>query len=96
VKWMDSLQPALLHRTAVNLATASVSYAIDERNSERQQLLAEMLNPLTRQVLDRVPRDSIARVLDLGCGHGHTTRMHAEQLPNTSRTGFEYDAALVA
>jgi hypothetical protein len=30
-----------------------MGYAIDERNSERQQLLAQMLNPLTRQVLDR-------------------------------------------
>ena len=73
-----------------------MSYAIDERNSERQQLLAQMLNPLTRQVLDRIPRDSIAKILDLGCGQGHTTRMLAEHFPNASWTGFEYDAALVA
>jgi len=73
-----------------------MSYAIDERNSERQHLLAKMLNPLTRQVLDRIPLDSIAKILDLGCGQGHTTRMLAEQFPNASATGFEYDAALVA
>lgn len=73
-----------------------MGYAIDERNSERQQLLAQMLNPLTRQVLDRILRDSIAKLLDLGCGQGHTTRMLAQHFPNASGTGFEYDAALVA
>jgi ubiquinone/menaquinone biosynthesis C-methylase UbiE len=73
-----------------------MSYAIDERNSERQHLLAKMLNPLTRQVLDRIPPDSVAKILDLGCGQGHTTRMLAEQFPNASATGFEHDAALVA
>jgi ubiquinone/menaquinone biosynthesis C-methylase UbiE len=55
-----------------------------------------MLNPLTLQVLDRIPRDSITKILDLGCGHGHTTRMLAEQFPHASWTGFEYDPALVA
>ena len=73
-----------------------MKYAIDESNSQRQQLLAEMLNPLTRPVLDRIPRNSIAKILDLGCGQGHTTRMLAEQFPNALATGFEYDAALVA
>ena len=73
-----------------------MSYAIDERNSERQDLLAKMLNPLTRPVLDRIPPDSVAKMLDLGCGQGHTTRMLAEQFPNASATGVEYDAALVA
>jgi hypothetical protein len=32
-----------------------MSYTIDERNPERQQLLAELLNPTTRQVLARLP-----------------------------------------
>jgi len=73
-----------------------MGYAIDERNCERQHLLAKMLNPLTRQVLDRIPRDSVTQILDLGCGHGHTTRMLAEQFPCSSGIGFEYDAALVA
>lgn len=72
------------------------SYAIDERNAERQQLLAQMLNPLTREVLDRVPRDSISKILDLGCGYGHTTRMLAEHFPAAFGIGFEYDALLVA
>ncbi|MFL6447302.1 MAG: methyltransferase domain-containing protein [Bryobacteraceae bacterium] len=72
-----------------------MSYAIDERNFERQQLLAEMLNPLTRQVLDRIPGGSIANILDLGCGQGHTTRLLAEYFPKASSIGFEYDAVLV-
>ena len=73
-----------------------MKYAIDESNAQRQQLLAEMLNPLTRPVLERIPRDSIVKILDLGCGRGHTTRMLADQFPNALATGFEYDAALVA
>jgi SAM-dependent methyltransferase len=54
-----------------------------------------MLNPLTRQVLDRIPRDSIAKILDLGCGQGNTTRMLAEHFPSASVTGLEYDANLI-
>jgi ubiquinone/menaquinone biosynthesis C-methylase UbiE len=73
-----------------------MSYAIDEGNGERQQLLAAMLNPFTRQVLDRVPSDTVARILDLGCGQGHTTRLLAEHFPRASSLGFEYDPALVA
>jgi ubiquinone/menaquinone biosynthesis C-methylase UbiE len=73
-----------------------MSYAINETNAERQDLLAQMLNPLTSPVLDRIPRDSINTILDLGCGHGHTTRLLAEQFPEASAIGFEYDEALVA
>jgi ubiquinone/menaquinone biosynthesis C-methylase UbiE len=72
-----------------------MSYAIDEQNAERQQLLARMLDPLTREVLDGVPRDSVKTILDLGCGHGHTTRMLSTQFPGAVATGCEHDAALV-
>ena len=72
-----------------------MSYAIDEKNAERQDLLAHMLKPLTSPVLDRIPRDSINKILDLGCGHGHTTRVLAERFPEASAIGFEYDEALV-
>lgn len=77
-------------------SSTSVSYAIDETNAERQYLLAQMLNPLTRQVLDHIPRTSVSKMLDLGCGQGHTTRMLAEYFPAASGIGFEYDALLVA
>jgi ubiquinone/menaquinone biosynthesis C-methylase UbiE len=72
-----------------------MSYTIDERNPERQQLLAEILNPLTRQVLARLPRVPNASCLDLGCGQGNTTRFLADVLKPSACTGVEYDASLV-
>ena len=55
-----------------------------------------MLNPLTEQVLDRVPRAGVRRILDIGCGQGHTTRLLAAHFPSSTVTGLEYDPALVA
>src|SRR5258708_32345557 len=72
-----------------------MSYTIDERNPERQQLLAEVLNPLTRQVLARLPEIPNARCLDLGCGQGNTTRFLAEVVRPAVCIGLEYDAGLV-
>src|SRR5258708_6251062 len=72
-----------------------MSYTIDERNPERQQLLAEILNPLTRLVLARLPRIPNARCLDLGCGQGNTTRCLADVLEPAVCIGVEYDPALV-
>ena len=72
-----------------------MSYTIDERNPERQQLLAEILNPLTRQVLARLPEIPNARCLDLGCGQGNTTRCLADVLRPEVCIGLEYDAGLV-
>jgi SAM-dependent methyltransferase len=72
-----------------------MSYTIDERNPERQQLLARILEPLTLQVLDRLPRGAHARCLDLGCGQGNTTRFLSRTLGATECVGVEYDPALV-
>src|SRR3954463_5452044 len=72
-----------------------MSYAIDERNPERQQLLALLLDPPTREVLARLPRQTGARVLDLGSGQGNTTRCLADMLQPAECIGLEYDAALV-
>lgn len=72
-----------------------MAYTIDERNAERQQLLARLLNPLTRQVLDRVPKIPGGRCLDLGCGQGNTTRLLAEVLQPGECIGLEYDSNLV-
>jgi len=72
-----------------------MSYTIDERNPERQQLLAALLNPPTREVLGRLPAMPGARCLDLGCGQGNTTRCLADVLQPASCIGLEYDPALV-
>jgi len=72
-----------------------MSYAIDERNPERQQLLGRILEPLTQQVLDRLPRGTHATCLDLGCGQGNTTRLLSRALGATECIGVEFDAALV-
>ena len=72
-----------------------MSYTIDERNPERQRLLAEMLNPTTREVLARLPRIPDRKVLDLGCGQGNTTRTLAEALEPAICVGLEYDPSLV-
>jgi ubiquinone/menaquinone biosynthesis C-methylase UbiE len=72
-----------------------MSYTIDERNPERQQLLAEILDPLTRQVLARLPEVPNRRCLDLGCGQGNTTRFLANVLRPATCIGLEDDASLV-
>lgn len=72
-----------------------MSYTIDERNPERQQLLAALLNPYTREVLARLPPMPGARCLDLGSGQGNTTRCLAEVLQPASCIGVEFDPALV-
>ena len=72
-----------------------MSYTIDERNPERQRLLAEVLGPPTREALGRLPRMPNCKVLDLGCGQGNTTRLLAEVLDPAVCVGLEYDPALV-
>jgi SAM-dependent methyltransferase len=73
-----------------------MAYTVDERDIERQRLLAECLDPLTIPVLSRVPRAGIRRILDLGCGQGNTSRMLAAQFPEAEVTGLEFDANLVS
>jgi ubiquinone/menaquinone biosynthesis C-methylase UbiE len=73
-----------------------MSYTIDERNAERQHLLAECLNPTTREVLARLPTLPDARCLDIGCGQGHTTRLLVDALAPAECIGLDYDEALVA
>lgn len=73
-----------------------MTYTIDEQNSNRQQLLAAILNPATREVLARLPKIPAAQVLDIGCGQGNTTRLLAEVLAPASCIGLDFDPALVA
>ena len=59
-----------------------MTYSISEADVERQQVLAQALNPLTLPILERLPQAEIRNVLDLGCGQGNTTRMLAMQFPD--------------
>ncbi len=72
-----------------------MSYTINEADAERQKLLAECLNPLTIPVLERLPKNEIRRILDLGCGQGNTTRMLAACFPEANVTGLDCDSQLV-
>jgi len=72
-----------------------MSYAIDERNPERLQLLNTLLEPPTREILARLPPMSGRRVLDLGAGQGNTTRCLADVLKPAECIGVEFDQALV-
>jgi 2-polyprenyl-3-methyl-5-hydroxy-6-metoxy-1,4-benzoquinol methylase len=72
-----------------------MSYQIDERNPERQQLLNELLEAPTRAVLANLPPMTGHRCLDLGCGQGNTTRLLAKALQPDECVGVEYDVRLV-
>lgn len=78
------------------MSEASSGYTINEQDSERQMLLARVLEPLTRPVLERARIPAGARCLDLGCGQGNTSRLLAEVLQASEVVGVEYDANLVA
>ena len=54
-----------------------MSYTIDEQNIERQRLLATILEPPTKQLLDALRLPPGSRCLDLGCGIGEATRLRA-------------------
>ncbi|MBY0504996.1 MAG: methyltransferase domain-containing protein [Bryobacteraceae bacterium] len=73
-----------------------MSYTINEENVERQQLLAEILNPVAIEILKKVGPLPGSRCLDLGCGQGNTTRMLAGALTPRECIGLDYDANLIA
>ena len=73
-----------------------MSYTIDERNLERQRLLARVLEPLTKRLLDALRLRPDSRCLDIGCGIGETTRLIARYLgPHGECTGIDQDGALI-
>ena len=75
-----------------------MAYTIDENVSglERQKLLAQTFNPSSIRFLDESGDLSGAKLLDLGCGIGETSRMLAERVgPGGSVHGIDFDPALV-
>ena len=65
-----------------------MSYTINEENAERQQLLAEILNPVALEILKKIGPIPGGRCLDLGCGQGNTTRMLAGALTRESASAL--------
>lgn len=72
-----------------------MSYTIEEKNLERQHLLAEYLNPLTLNALENISLQKGAKILDLGCGIGETTLMLSNRFPQAHITGLDEDEALI-
>jgi ubiquinone/menaquinone biosynthesis C-methylase UbiE len=75
---------------------AYVIYVISEINLERQKLLAKVLAPVTDRLLSVLQLPSGARVLDLGCGMGETTRQLVRMLDKPKEiVGLELNLDLV-
>ena len=73
-----------------------MSYAIDEKNLQRQRLLARILNPLTAPHLAALDVDRGGRWLDVGSGLGETTRLLTQFLSCEGECiGLEQDPALI-
>lgn len=72
-----------------------MSYTIEEKNLERQHLLAEFLNPVSLNALKNISLPKYATILDIGCGLGDTTLMLNERFPNSIITGLDGDASLI-
>jgi len=72
------------------------SYAIDESNLRRQELVAEAFASATRELLDPLSFPEGADVLDVGCGIGWTTRHLRDELPRPARVvGLDANADLL-
>ncbi len=72
------------------------NYTIDEKNLERQQLLAANLAPLTGRALQciHLPQKD-ARILDIACGIGETSRLLAKHFAGAAITAMDIDNNLV-
>lgn len=72
------------------------NYTIEEKNLERQYLLAENLRPSSIRAFRQIgalPQG--AKILDIACGLGETTRLLAAHFPGAQITGLDRDAALI-
>jgi ubiquinone/menaquinone biosynthesis C-methylase UbiE len=77
------------------IITCFMSYTIEEKNLERQHLLAEFLAPISAHALNNIVLPEAATILDLGCGLGDTSLMLSIHFPNSSVTGLDQDASLI-
>ena len=72
-----------------------MEYTIEEKNLERQYLLAQFLNPYSIKALNQIKLKEGAKILDLGCGLGETTKLLSECFPTADITGVDQDAELI-
>jgi SAM-dependent methyltransferase len=64
--------------------------------SDRLALVAAAFEPSTRAFLERVAGRACRRVLDVGCGPGHTTRLLAEVFGDATVVGLDQSEAFLA
>lgn len=73
-----------------------MAYAIDESNLERQELLSEVFEPSSRELLDRLSVPDGGEWLDVGCGIGNTTELLLDCLPTPEQVvGLDADEDLL-
>ena len=71
------------------------AYTIEEKNLERQRLLAALLKGRTLHFLRNVALFENPRILDLGCGMGETSILLSERFPNADLVGVDQDLQLL-
>ncbi len=72
------------------------NYTIAEKNLERQYLLAENLEPFTVKAFQKIgPLKEGAKILDIACGLGETTRLIASSFAGSHITGIDRDNSLI-
>jgi SAM-dependent methyltransferase len=78
-------------------ATQETNYQFgdSELAAERLDLLAEVFEPSSREFLAGLDARSPTRILDAGCGCGHTTRLLAEVFSTAFVIGLDISAAFV-
>ena len=80
----------------MNRAKVDYHFGDSDVAAERLRHLAEVFEPSTRQFLDQLRLPSGARIADLGCGPGHTTRLLAEFFPTAIVRGFDKSKNFIA
>jgi trans-aconitate methyltransferase len=73
----------------MNRAKVDYHFGDSDLAADRLRHLAEVFEPSTREFLGQLRVPSGARIADLGCGPGHTTRLLAEVFPTASARGFD-------
>jgi trans-aconitate 2-methyltransferase len=64
--------------------------------SERLRIVAATMEAPARALLGRVTTGPVARVVDLGCGPGHTTRMLADVFSEAKVTGIDASSGYIS